>query len=85
MIPLSAKSFESCFEKIALSVLHSMHSERENADLQPLTKNKPSISTPQDKAFQKRMIKSTIRLSHLEDKRMTHQHLRKKRGRYFRY
>jgi len=76
MIPISLNSFEGCFEKIALSVTRSMHSERENADLQPLTKDKRSLSTPQDRPFANRMIKSTMRMSHLEDKRMTHNNLR---------
>jgi len=83
MIPISVKNFEDYFEKIALSVSRSMHSERENADLQPLNKNRRSLSAPQDQPFANRIIKSTMRMSHLEDKRMTHHRLEKKRDSYF--
>jgi len=87
MIPISVKSFQGCLEKIALSVTRTMHSERENADLQPLSKDRRSISTPQDLPFSKKMTRTNISRSHLEDKRMTHHHLRKNRIRssYFRY
>lgn len=83
MIPVSVKNFEGYFDKIALSVTRSMHSERENADLQPLSKDRRALSAPQDQPFSNRMVKSTMRMSHLEDKRMTHSHLRKNRGGYF--
>lgn len=56
-----------------------MHSERENADLQPLHKDRRTISKPQDNPFKDRMTKANISKSHLEDKRMTHHHLRKKK------
>jgi len=76
MIPISVKSFHGHLEKIAVSVTNTIHRKRENADLQPLSKDRRSLSPPQDKPFSRRMTKSNMRLSHMEDRRLTDNHLR---------
>ena len=80
---LSVKHFEGYFEKIAMSVTRTIHSERENADLQPLDLNRRSISTPQDKPHSIRQTKKNMSMSHLEDRRMTHDEIGKRHGSYF--
>ena len=59
------------------SVNNTLSKARKNHDLQPLSKDRASNTKPTDRPFGSKMFKTQKRLGGLEDKRITHDHLRR--------
>ena len=61
----------------AESVNNTLSKAREKHDVQPLSKDRRSVRKPMDRPFGRKMFKTQKRLGQLEDKRITHSHLKR--------
>ena len=59
------------------SLNNTLAKSRDNSDLQPLHVETGKINKPTDMGMTRRFVKSTVRMSHLEDKRLTHKPINK--------
>lgn len=59
------------------SVNNTLSKARKKHDIQPLSKDRRSVRKPMDRPFGRKMFKTQKRLGQLEDKRITHAHLRR--------
>jgi hypothetical protein len=81
MIPISVDHFN--FDKIARTIStfehgDSLYHSMAGHDLQPLSAKRRNLNKPQDLGHSKRLVKSTVAMSHLKDRRLTNEHLRER-------
>lgn len=82
MLSVSSEYFQGRLLKIATALTklssydETLYTARAKHDLQPLNKDRRTISKPQDKPFANRMTKSNVSMSHLVDKKKLHAHVR---------
>ena len=83
MPSISLINFEGQMHKIATvltkisSYNETLYTARAKHDLQPLSKDRPTLSKPQDKPFEKRQTQANVSMSHLVDRKKHNTNTRK--------
>jgi len=84
MLSISSEYFDGQLQNTAAAFVklavydETLYNARAKHDLQPLSKNRPTLSKPQDRPFAKRQTRANVSMSHLVDKKKLHAHVRER-------